>query len=70
MKNNPCWNCPRRRMHCAVGCPDWEKHRVEKQAEYERRAILAASKRATYPDTVFRRLQNERTARMAKGNNT
>lgn len=67
MKNNPCWNCPKRKTHCAIGCPDWTTHKEQKLLEYEHNAIAAASQRATFSDAKFKRLQDERTARMKKG---
>lgn len=54
-------------MHCAVDCPDWTAHKEQKLLEYEHNAIAAASQRATFSDAKFKRLQDERTARMKKG---
>lgn len=43
MATPPCFDvstrtdCPRRHEGCAVGCPDWEKYVVERDAEYKKR---------------------------------
>ena len=35
--NNPCWNCPDREMHCAVGCERYAAFRTEREAVYKKR---------------------------------
>jgi len=37
MKPNPCWECPDRKMHCAIGCEAYAAYRKGREEIYKGR---------------------------------
>lgn len=72
MPKNPCYDsvthtdCPRRKVGCAIDCPDWAKHIAERDEMYKKRAEYVEGRSVRFDTGPFSNRDFKRIVRDKK----